>query len=225
MFDAYACIRTAVLGGFRWIGESSFCETHVLLSPRLRQREIATAYPIKAHRDADDILNRLYEGPRIDLLGAPLVSSMEARGGHILFSLTNEAYEAITHRIIEESEPHGLRPLNGAHDVTEYAYMRMLTLSRATQGESCLTSPFGFGDDEAIKRALWGCFGIAERLGRGAELKPLAEYVSFMALNMFSKIETGRLVNAYNSAIQVSKCIAIALSEALQQDTIEYRRK
>ncbi len=106
---------------------------------------------------AERLTGRL-NGHGPSLLGVPLIEKITAAKGHVAFHISIQAYDAMTHHIIESC---GLpdMPDKSCDDVS-YALIKSLMLARKG-GE-------GIPDTASIKKALWlgisaGGFSVAKR--------------------------------------------------------------
>lgn len=117
--------------------------------------EVKTALPLLLNEDPEAWLEKIDAKAQ---RSAPwLIGNMEARGGHICFSLKTEAYERF---MKEMMEPFTVLPCLFSIETREaYAYMRMRMLSQKAFD--------GCADDESVKHALWLAFGLCENKSAG----------------------------------------------------------
>ncbi len=92
------------------------------------------------------------------LFGAPLVQSVEAKQGHLLFSFTPAFYTGAVETVLSCFAPVEGPFAVGGPDRVRYGLQRMWMLSRKPH---C-----GCPDDRVVQRALWLALGIPERLGQ-----------------------------------------------------------
>ena len=99
---------------------------------------------------AERLADRL-NGHEPSLFGVPLIESITAVRGHVAFRISIQAYDAMTHHIIESCKLPDM-PDKSCDDVS-YALIKSLMLARKG-GE-------GIPDTASIKKALW--LGISAR--------------------------------------------------------------
>ena len=153
LFDAYSAAREAAAALLRRAGIASAqdedlraCAEGYELSSALAQRlGIAPEKCLLAVRAAEA------EAPAL-LCGAKMCSEAVLRGGHICFALTDAAYTALIHAVMNDAQLPALP--EDTERLLPYAVARMRMLARKESA--------GCPDSTEVRRALWLCFGIAE---------------------------------------------------------------
>lgn len=160
MFDAYAFIRAQVEQLTALAFPGAVTKRNLIRCPAAGC-EASTSFALFSGSDPQAVLKafetQLKETPPL-FCGTPVFRRVFERKGHICFELTTEMYDCF----VQSASGLEAAPLCGTGlDRTEYALNRMLMLAHTSKfyGEhaSC-------PDDPRVRRALWLCFGIVERL-------------------------------------------------------------
>jgi|GEM_PF-7071321 len=131
------------------------------------------AAPLRLGRDAGDLAAALQKTPVL-LENRPLVQTVEAEGGHLLFSFTDAFFDTALNRMLLElprtPEPGPVLFEDAARARAAYTARRMWMLARKAAGEPrCPENP-------AVRQALLLTLAVPERLThpRGLKLRMLA---------------------------------------------------
>ena len=142
---------------------------------------LASPLPRILHVDADAVLAAIQKAEAAQaqlLLGAAAFDRIEAENGHILFSLTAEAYSALA-AAVNVSCP--LPPMPAETETAlSYAIARMRMLARQERK--------GCPEDAAVQRALWQTFRIAEEGISLQERKNRSEFAAQQLLTMAHRL-------------------------------------
>ena len=146
LFDAYSAAREAAAALLRRAGIASAqdedlraCAEGYELSSALAQRlGIAPEKCLLAVRAAEA------EAPAL-LCGAKMCSEAVLRGGHICFALTDAAYTALIHAVMNDAQLPALP--EDTERLLPYAVARMRMLARKESA--------GCPDSTEVRRALW----------------------------------------------------------------------
>lgn len=127
---------------------------------------------------AERLADRL-NGHEPSLFGVPLIDSVTAAKGHVAFRISIQAYNAMTHHIIESCKLPDV-PDKSCDDVS-YALIKSLMLARKG-GE-------GIPDTASIKKALW--LGISAGGFSGAKRAALNMRCAAAVLGIFDGMKDG----------------------------------
>lgn len=200
MFDAYAAVRAEIA---LLLARAGFVATQADISTRSHNYEASCAIALAQGIDANALhVATMAENEKLpaQIFGVELINTIDVQGGHLCFSLTDNAFTMLLRKAVN-----GLNalPLEDAKAQNEYVYMRMRMLARK-EGK-------GVPENKNVQRALWLGLGIVEALSDAKLLNQRLNECADAALHMFdAERAQAREVLAAQSA-EAASCIAAML--------------